>query len=974
MADLPWGEFLKRVGGTATVEMQTPPATDTATVETGPTAATPGFESLSGGEAGTGLSLLPPTDEAVTRAETERALAQGARAAKVESSSWDFISQLGARPGVPFDSKSGLPFISRLASEREPTEEEKVLALQGEYGKENVRLNKFGQPVVSTVDKNGKAVDILANPLGLDPSDLATLFAETPALAGSVIPLLLTRGATLGPGVLKALGTLGLTTGGAELGGAVKDMFRRWVEGRDVQAGEVAGRHAWSGATGLMFGAGLAAGGFAAGRFISPFSSPGRLNFLAQDAQKMFKEKYGIDLPMTAGEKTGSPILQAGEALEGQQPGSRTAFSRFKQKQLDEINRLRGIATGAVNDEEAMGKRIVETAKEKLAPLEFDVELAAQEAQKEAAEAIKTGVGVPVNKTAVGNALDLRAKAKKAEFDAVNKANYDLFYNNPKAKDRIIGGAPLKKAVDDLIADLPAVEKDVQVPTGLVGANNQPIFTTATEKIPVTTPVRARLEEISQKLEGGRLSINDLKQIRTDVDNAIKTGEAVPGVKEGRLKTYYSRLSEAIDKGLKDINDPALTKAWEDASGYYKTEVGKFEKAGINEMFRDPSNALGPSELVDRALQSPDTYDAYKSFFGADSPEIKGVHQAAKDWVLNLGNLGKTVDAAEFARRLEQLDARSPELLKDAFGGNAGMLRNEALAMLKAQGQQIPKEELDRALASGTLSSDHLRDMITAESRRTEAYANGLVKELSQGTVKPDRIRPTEVVDKFVFRRETQPEHLSELMGVLNDRPEVQEDLRRLTFKRVLDDATVTGRNGERVLAPTDLDNVLADPNLSKKLKTVLGESSFEDLVGFRDFLKAGQSAQEVFRGAGGLAGNTLLNRLLGHGELAAIPQFVKNFALATVYTSEPIKKLLSNTVLQQEGKALAVNTAIASAPWIRALTETFTKETAREVQTLVKGKVDQLVHRDPASAQPGVSAGTGDIPWDQFLQRVGGR
>lgn len=960
MDDLPWNEFLKSVGAAeeqAGMAAAAPPSTTPAISE---------------------LTVPAPSEDMV--AQATRALGQTLRAVAqpVPASKYDTFSRLGARPGVPFDAQSGLSFVSRLASEREPSIEEQVIALQSEFGKDNVRLNDFGQPVVTTTGPDGKTKDVLVNPLGADAGDLATVMAQAPELAGSVIPLLLTRGATLGPGVLRALGTLGLTVGGEQTAGGLKDIYRRWVEGRNPDVKEVATRRAWSGTTGLITGGALGLAGKAAATLISPFSVPGRLSFRAVDAEKYFIEKYGFSPELTAAERTGSPLLAAGEAMQRRVPGSRTAFQKFRLRQMDDLADLRAIATGEIPDEEAAARRIIDSLKREVAPLEYDVELAAQEAQKAAQSAIVNVIGTPVDKTVIGKAVIAGAKARKAGFDTVNEVNYNAFYGNPKATERVIGGAPLKKAVDDLIETLPAIEKDVQVPTGLVDASNRPIFRTATQEIPVDTPVRSRLEEISRKLEGGKLSINDLKQIRTDVDNAIKTGEAVPGVKEGRLKRYYAALTDAIDNGLAEINDPALTAAWTKATDYYKKNVGRFEQVGIADLFRDPINAPGPTEVVDRALRSSDAYAAYRDFFGKSNPIMQGVHQAAKDDVLRLGQLGKTVDGAEFAQRLESLDARNPELLKDAFGAKqAQTLRNEALILRRAQGASIPKDELDAALSNGTLSADRLRDMITAETRRTTAYDNWLVKELSAGTLGPDKIKPTEVVDKFVFRPATQPEHLSELMNVASRDPQTLEDLRRLTFKKVLDNATVVAENGESTLSAIDLGHTLADPQLSKKLQIVLGSESYQDLEQLHNLLAPGQVSLSEFNTAGGLVGGTLINRMLLNGELSAIPSVIKNFVLATVYTSEPVRRLLSNTVLQQEGKALVVNSAIASSAFGRALLGTFTKEESKRVQATLKGYTDRLVYLDPMQARPGSTArqestGAAEIPWDQFLRNVG--
>lgn len=924
------------------------------------------------------FELMPLTAGELAKVQASTALAQSGRPQRVAPDKFatpDLLTSLGARPGVHFDFETGVPFISRLAAEREPTPEEKFAAYQQEYGKENVRKNRYGQAVISTTDTKGRPIDVLADPVGLDAGDMATFLAQSPEIAGSIVPLILSRGATLGPGVLKALGTLALTTGGAELAGAAKDMFRRWVEGRDVQLGEVAQRRGTEAGIGMVAGAALGTAAKAATILHSPFNSAGRLQFNAQEAVDYFRDKYGIELEQTAAQKTGSQILQAAEGMEQAKPGSRSAFAKFKAKQLGEINELKRIATGEIPDEEVMGKTVVEGMKEKLTPLEFDIQEAAQAAEKQASETIKTVIGKPVDKVKVGRAVDLGAKARKSGFDLVNDANYSAFYNNPLSTEKIIGGKPLKSAVDDLLKDLPSIEKEISVPVQganglpLVDLQGNPVMQQKIQNIPVSTPVRERLEEISRKLEGGKLSINDLKGIRTDVDNAIKTGEAVPGVKEGRLKRYYSALTKAIDDGLNDIGDPQLTAAWEKATDYYKANVGKFEKAGIAELFRDPINAMGPTELVERASRDPDVYAAYKEFFGPNSPQIKGIHQATKDDVFKLGNLGKTVDAQGFISRIDDLDQRSPQLLLDAFGQKqAEALRTQANIMRASQGANLPKDELSAALSSGTLSGDSLRDMLVAQARRDEAYANNLVREISTGTVKPDRIKPTEVVDKLVFRKATQPEDLEGLMDQMKDKGAVLESMRRLTFKKVLDDSTITAGNGERVISANKMEQMLADPNLSKKLQTVLGEGSYEDLTRLKDFLKPMEISSEAFKTAGGLAGGAQISQIVERGALKYVNRAVKNFLLGTLYLSRPMRDLLTNQSLDAEGAALRVNAAIASEPFLHALKDTYTQEAATAAMIDIKGAVDQWIMRDPAAGQQGPTKGTEGIPWNEML------
>ena len=68
-------------------------------------------------------------------------------------------------------------------------------------------------------------------------------------------------------------------------------------------------------------------------------------------------------------------------------------------------------------------------------------------------------------------------------------------------------------------------------------------------------------------------------------------------------RMLYIHPEECVDCGACEPVCPVEAIFYEDDlpekwSDYYKANVGKFEKAGINELFRDPSNALSAEEIV----------------------------------------------------------------------------------------------------------------------------------------------------------------------------------------------------------------------------------------------------------------------------------------------------------------------------------------------------------------------------------------
>lgn len=926
------------------------------------------------------ISLTPLTESelaTVGRSAETAELARPRQVAPSKGSTPDFATRMGARPGIPFDTVSGVPTLTRLRMDMQPTDKETFKMLQDEYGAQNVRRNDLGMPIVSMRDEKGKLKDVLAKPLSIDWDDTMQVVSMLPELAGVIGTLVATKGRTLAPGVWNAIKTLALTAAGGQAAGALKDVAVRSFEGEPINPSEIAGRRAGLAAQDVVAGGLLGAGGYGVSRAISPFSHWGPLQQAARASQKRLAEKYGVDLGMTPAESTGSGILQAVEALESQQPGAKTAFRSFIENRWKQFQQLQDIMLGgAVPEEEAAGQKLLASAGAKLAPAEMEVERAASGAIGQATAEIESTIGPKASKTQIGKAIRAKAEAERTAFKTQDNANYDAFYNHPLAQANIVDADALAKPIQDLIERFPTVEELVTKQSKLFSPSNQPISIQVPEERvlakSIPSGIQARLEELAST-SGGKVSISSLKQIRTDIANAIAEGEAIPGVKPGYLKAAEKAVTDAIDAGLRQINDPQLTQLWKTATAYHKANRPRFEQAGIAEIFHVPKqpNYLGDSELVSRLSEgkkAQDTYAAYKSFFGATSPELRGIQQSIADDVLARSELAETIDAKGFIRRLEQLERDAPEAFADVFGPNGKQLRSSAMAMVAAQGENLPKEELAALMRSGNLSAAKLSELMSAQAKLDQLYRNDLFRDIAKGNVKAEKIQPTEVVNRLVFNPKTQPSQLRDLVALLNDRPDILEDLRRLTFKRVLDDATIVGPNGARVIGANELEANLANENLSKRLRAVLGASTFEDLSLMKDFLKPGTVQQQAMKSAGGLVAGSQITGMVERGEFSYVARALKNFLLATIYTGPKLRAYFANTALSEEGKALIVNSAIVSAPMVEALMKTYTAAGARAAAGELS-RMTSLVEQRNAVQQS--TPGTGDIPWDQFIQRL---
>ncbi len=895
------------------------------------------------------ISVAPATEQALSQASKEYGEARQPSATKSE---WeqkifpDFATKLGAERGIPFDTKSGIPFLARFKMAFQPTAAEEQEALSKVYPG-GVRRNAFGDLVVRKTGPDGKVVDVLADPLGVDLGDIPSVIpAALETAGGAALALSVGGPALLTAGFVRALAFGGLAAAGSGVTGGIMDTATRALSDHPLDFGETALRRGVTFAAIDMPLTAIAGGvGKSATKIISPFAKPGQRQLDAVTAQQYIKQRTGITVDLTPAELTGAGLFYKGEALAQAYPGSAMVFDKMMQNRFKQLEEVRTIMLGgAVPDEDTMARKAYEALGGKIFPLQAAEKKAGFEAGKAAQTEIKEtisnkiGLSTAEDRSALGSELREAALADRDSFYAEfsgPKGRYPQLYADPRLAAKNIPIDPLAREADVLIEKLPTYRNVVgEIDYDAYGS---PIEKMATKKQPVDEFIPSGVVGKLRRLSEGRgqeMRLDELISMRTEVDNQIAVGEATPGVKTHFLNEVRDVLTKQIKTGLGDI-DQGLLNTWETLTQDYRKGIQRYARTGIAQLFRSPEqlNWLGDTAIVNRATSgsgAQDFYKAYKEFYGSNNPLVTRLHRAVADEVLGLNPLTDTIQGNSFVKNLTGLAHDSPKLFDDVFGTSGKELLASGRILKQVQGGNLPQEELVEAINSGKLSGQHLYEMLVAQETKDRAYNNSIIKSVGEGTLNPRKLSATKLVDTFVFK--SSPEDLTDLIVYLADEPEILEGLRRLTFKRVLDDATKFTKTGDRLVDADELETILLDPIKRKQINLAITPRGIQDLEAVRDVLKPATVREKQYAGTGSMGTSAQIAALFFRGHLKTIEQSVRNWLTAAVYTSPTVRNYFSNTAIPKEDAAKIVRIFMASTPMIQNLVKDFTKGKARSI------------------------------------------
>lgn len=926
---------------------------------------------------------------------------------------------LGEEPGVPFH-EEGLPVWTDLMAKMQENKDAQIQYLARKFGTENVRLNEYNEPVVRIKNPNtGQAEDYPLNPRQLTVHSLTSLARFAPDVAGALIAVQL-GGPTRGVLMRSLLGALGAETGGAarEIGAAatqgqlnIKEPLVRHLEQVPLDmigdlglAGMVKGGQIVKGIGAPKF---LGGGGINIPNPLAntPLTMPARPEFTAEGVAAAMRNqaRSGIEPNLRPSEVSGIPLWSMLEQYMERKPAGAAPMieAGARREEASKAFQRWMIDPATLGSDEEVGRRGLAALQRTIEPFEKDVQLAkfGLEAEQKGMARIGTSAqqqlanqqqakilaGMRVNQipdngvdlSAAGDLLRTGALQRRDAFKAEANRLYDVFYNNPLAKDPIVSGDYLKDAIDDLRKDLPKVQKTVQKTSKLLGPTGQPVPIAVPTDVPISTPVRSRLDELSKKLEGGNVSINDLKQIRTDLDDAIKIGEAIPGVKEGRLKATYKAVTDAITDGLKQINDPGLSQAWKDATTFYRENVEKYTEKNVARLFKEAeqTSAVGNSEFTKKAITSPDSYTALRTFYGINSPEMGALRTTVRSKILSdsLG-VGGLVDGQNLVRHLKGLKDNNPALFRDVFAGKGNDFLRAAEQLGSFQ-QKMPIEEINKLLSPGSPAgtpSVKLIALQAAQNRLNKEYENEIVSKFLRGNLPAAQLQP----DKFVSSlAQAKLSDVREVMRRLKtEDPAIAEQVSRKSVQNLLSEsrrtptptdtmAKLKGEPGDLV-SGVGLANALGHGDQLEKYKALLGDL-YEPLNDYARTELLGEERRRIAGGVGLLAPGSAMNQFIkaltpwegrdkGKGIAMELGGLARDKIVSIALGSDKIRRWLVSPYALKDASG-AIKLMIVSEPFIKGMMEEFKDDGAlRQAMSILKVSFGTAQGNEPAGGQEG--------------------
>lgn len=861
-------------------------------------------------------------------------------------------------PGTPLDVESGLTTWDRLQLARRSAERDQFAYLKNKYG-DKIRKSDSGEWIVRVPDEaTGGEKDIVANPHKLTIGDMGSLMGHAPEVAAWVAG---EKGLRAIPALGKMRGIGGLMrdvvggAAGAETFGTAQDIETRSIEDRaPLDLGEILGRRAGGFVADVAVGTPMAG----AARFFNWVRSPfGGLSTDVQfdmvAAQKEFYQKTGILVPLNLAEISGNPDIVRRFRQLKYLPGSAEPMAAFKQRQSGAMKKLQDIIVGTdYADDLRVGKQVMSSVEGKIAPVIEGQATAktAAEAELEATRAT-THLGAMTKGTSeieslvAGQTLPERLpkaayvgemiRNRLVQLRDTAKANVDALYQNFRDIDTAmvrLGGQPavfpsddLAKAAKKIVAELPPQFKQTAAGAQVSGPS------TAFVEEP---SILRRLNELISS-EGGLYRFSDLQNMRNAVFDDMAKSEAVPGLDKRYLSKIANILTDAMEQGIDQLQNPALKQALQKANAAYKTELVPFEKKGIAELFANEfeNGHVFPGQIVESLTSGPaaaDRYNLMKQFLGTDSLEMKALNRHVADSVLSQGQLlgAANLDAKTFLRNMSKFVDEQPEIAEQVFGKKQADLVQSAKTMILAdETAKLPLVDVEKLVAEGKATTPALQKLMRAQKALDEKTSNSIIDAIHRKTVTGLDVSAEDIVTRWIPK--SSRDELQQLMSMLADQPELVEEMRSLYAQKAFAKGAETGKSVSQIITKAYGDD---------KGKLILGDKMFEDLQMYGALEKGIKAASGADAGAG-LASMSRLDKMMMEPFKFA-PQAIREWVTAKILTSDKMRNWALAGKPGEPGNLMLV---LSSPPFIQAVSDTFgAGSTAQNfMQTLHQGLGD---------------------------------
>jgi hypothetical protein len=831
-----------------------------------------------------------------------------------------------ANPGAPL--AGGAPAGQRAYASFMNTPDAMNRYLTGTFGEEGKGwyklTDKFGKPTERVVVRTPEGERIF-NPPGIDRGDIASMAGGVPDFVGGVAGGIASIPAyVFGPGVgIPASGVA--SAAGSQLVGETVGRF--FPENRAAEPNvleQVVPRAAKEGAmdalVGLIMGlAGRGALGIA-NKVRAPFaetsSQPENVAF--REAAGRLKQQ-GYDINTTPSEAGADGVARA-ESILGKFPGAQGIIQKYRDDGNKAVSRYQDSVVGgadpnvtgkqAVTEFETQRKNLITDREEGLA--RADTKIAQNETE------LLNRQGPLTSPEAAGQQLRIGAEASRKGFREEAGRLYDAARDAPGGRDAIVDMAPVKAQVQKIRSELPPeATKTEMAETGLLDAFGSPLQKEVQKGGGASTEFTP--EGLTRFLRGvddisDSMTLDQARQMRTLVNDAIDDKTILPGVSERYLTGLAKSLTSAIEGSVDRVADPTLKGMINTANTFYRDNVDKFSRKGVADLYRDPTQPgfVEDNKVVGRLVSGqgqPGVIRDTREVVGANTPQWSAARRQAMEDVLGSGRNEtlygrKVVNVDGLVSRLNQLD---DEAVKEMFGvADAQQLRNLAADI----SNRTKYLDADALSPNGTVPvMQQLRAAAAADEQITRDYRDNVIAPFLRGEDgAAAKMKPEELVP-FLYRKASP----DEIKGVV-DRlpPDMKVKVERAAVADIIENAVSVNRGNldelRRMLTgesnPADGSSIAAILGSSSdsvgrtqkaRIDALLSPESRQALQDIAVITLKRQQKDSVTAAIGGLAGGAAVTTSVANPAVGVKVGLVAS-GLAKAVTSPTVRAWLTNT------------------------------------------------------------------------------
>ena len=778
--------------------------------------------------------------------------------------------------------------------------------------------------VVKSRQPDGTVKETLFDESGFSVKDLSDMAGAAPNIIGSVAGAAAAMAAfpALATGGVFSLGAIAVAAGvGEVIGGSAADVVQALRTGgvdQDFLLSMIE-RQGLTATIDTIAGF-LLAGGYRAIKGGGQFIVGPNARRMAESPQPEINaaaERLGVTL--TPGVMTGSPTLLQAEAVASKIPGAREVFERLRKAETAQLGAAQErLVAGRVTSAKAGEAISAElTAQKQAAQKEIDSlrlqigkilsEHGRRFEESLAARPFSTTEAGEMARTGIIEKWTRNKETQKLLEDAAQ----DQISFIPIADPSFGGAGAIRAESARLIKQFPKQKWVESVDTGLVDKYGKAITRqiAKNETIPEYMPGVLKSFLGAAKKLPDKMTVEELRNLRKVVNDAIDEGELFPGVSTSNLKA----MAKAITSEIKDARANAPTKEIGDlleaASEHYRKNRPKFEMKPVLRAMRPEGKigAIDSDQVLPDLLLKNKFEDAARvmDVLGEKSPAVQAARRSVWDEMVH-GSRDTLLGEG----------AIDPKLLAK----NYDKLRDETKILVFGEDRKTV-EDLIRGLAAnkriidlpdgqpGTIKiSAMLKDAINKEAQLMADFENTLLKPIIRGEVGATAMNP----ELFVRHAMSEQIPFSDLQKLWGRLPELQREMFRgrlvteileRSAKRASDPLDrVTAAVAEKTLVGDELLATLAKDfgqsasESLAKIRFILGEDTVKILhdVGVVEGARA--HGQSVAKAAGGLVGGSILANFLGM-KLGDVGRLIKFKIVANLMKSAVVRKWLTSGI-----------------------------------------------------------------------------